>query len=123
MQQYRYFSTFLASLLLLIGSVTLGFAQSRQTEPDVDVTQLRKLQMAQLAITQLYVDSVNQKKVVEDAIKGMLDKLDPHSSYSNPEETKKMNEPLEGNFEGIGVQFNILTDTLVVVQTIKKGPS
>ena len=52
----------------------------------------------------------------------MLDKLDPHSSYSNPEETKKMNEPLEGNFEGIGVQFNILTDTLVVVQTIKKGP-
>jgi len=53
----------------------------------------------------------------------MLDKLDPHSSYSNPEETKKMNEPLEGNFEGIGVQFNILTDTLVVVQTIKKGPS
>ena len=123
MQQYRYFSTFWASLLLLISSVTLGFAQSRQTEPDVDVTQLRKLQMAQLAITQLYVDSVNQKKVVEDAIKGMLDKLDPHSSYSNPEETKKMNEPLEGNFEGIGVQFNILTDTLVVVQTIKKGPS
>ena len=79
--------------------------------------------MAQLAVTQLYVDSVNQKKLVEDAIKGMLDKLDPHSSYSNPEETKKMNEPLEGNFEGIGVQFNILTDTLVVVQTIKKGPS
>ena len=123
MQQYRDFPTFLASLLLLLVSTSWSFAQSRQNESDIDVTQIRKLQMAQLAVTQLYVDSVNQKKLVEDAIKGMLDKLDPHSSYSNPEETKKMNEPLEGNFEGIGVQFNILTDTLVVVQTIKKGPS
>lgn len=123
MQQYRYFPTFLASLLLLLASTSWSFAQSRQNESDIDVMQIRKLQMAQLAVTQLYVDSVNQKKLVEDAIKGMLDKLDPHSSYSNPEETKKMNEPLEGNFEGIGVQFNILTDTLVVVQTIKKGPS
>ena len=123
MQQYRYFPSFLASLLLLLASTSWSFAQSRQNESDIDVTQIRKLQMAQLAVTQLYVDSVNQKKLVEDAIKGMLDKLDPHSSYSNPEETKKMNEPLEGNFEGIGVQFNILTDTLVVVQTIKKGPS
>lgn len=123
MQQYRYFPTFLASLLLLLVSTSWSFAQSRQNESDIDVTQIRKLQMAQLAVTQLYVDSVNQKKLVEDAIKGMLDKLDPHSSYSNPEETKKMNEPLEGNFEGIGVQFNILTDTLVVVQTIKNGPS
>lgn len=123
MQQYRYFPTFLASLLLLLASASWSFAQSRNKDADIDVTQIRKLQMAQLAVTQLYVDSVNQKKLVEDAIKGMLDKLDPHSSYSNPEETKKMNEPLEGNFEGIGVQFNILTDTLVVVQTIKKGPS
>lgn len=123
MQQYRYFPSFLTSLLLLLASTSWSFAQSRQNESDIDVTQIRKLQMAQLAVTQLYVDSVNQKKLVEDAIKGMLDKLDPHSSYSNPEETKKMNEPLEGNFEGIGVQFNILTDTLVVVQTIKKGPS
>ena len=123
MQQYRYFPTFLASLLLLWASTSWSCAQSRNKDADIDVTQIRKLQMAQLAVTQLYVDSVNQKKLVEDAIKGMLDKLDPHSSYSNPEETKKMNEPLEGNFEGIGVQFNILTDTLVVVQTIKKGPS
>ena len=123
MQQDRYFPTFLASLLLLLASTSWSFAQSRNKDADIDVTQIRKLQMAQLAVTQLYVDSVNQKKLVEDAIKGMLDKLDPHSSYSNPEETKKMNEPLEGNFEGIGVQFNILTDTLVVVQTIKKGPS
>ena len=123
MQSYRYFRIILASVMLLLTNVSCGFAQSRSSISDVDVTQVRKLQMAQLAITQLYVDSVNQKKVVEDAIRGMLDKLDPHSAYSDPEETKKMSEPLEGNFEGIGIQFNILSDTLVVVQTIKKGPS
>ena len=66
MQSYRYFRIILASVVLLLTSVSCGFAQSRSSISDVDVTQVRKLQMAQLAITQLYVDSVNQKKVVED---------------------------------------------------------
>lgn len=90
---------------------------------EADLMQLRKMQIAQLAISHLYVDSVDQKKLVEDAINGILEKLDPHSSYSNAEQTRKMNEPLEGNFEGIGVQFNMVEDTLVVIQTIRKGPS
>jgi len=90
---------------------------------DFDINQIRKLQMAQMAITSLYVDSVDQQKLCEDAIRGMLDKLDPHSSYSNPEQTRKMNEPLEGSFEGVGIQFNVLEDTLMVIQTVRKGPS
>ena len=53
----------------------------------------------------------------------MLEQLDPHSTYSNAEETKKFTEPLNSNFEGIGVQFNVLNDTLVVVQPVSKGPS
>ena len=65
MQHYRYFPTFLASLLLLLASTSWSFAQSRNKDADIDVTQIRKLQMAQLAVTQLYVDSVNQKKLVE----------------------------------------------------------
>ena len=84
---------------------------------------LRKLQYAELAITNLYVDSVDEQKLVEDAIKGMLDKLDPHSSYATPKEVKELNEPLNGNFEGIGVQFNMMDDTLVVIQPVTKGPS
>lgn len=83
----------------------------------------RKLSMALYAISNLYVDSVNNEKVVEDAIIGMLEKLDPHSSYMDKEETKAMTEPLEGNFDGIGIQFNVLTDTLYVVQVIAGGPS
>ena len=79
--------------------------------------------MVHVAVTELYVDTVNQGKLTEAGIRGMLNSLDPHSSYSDAKETKAINEPLQGNFEGIGVQFNMLEDTLVVIQTIRKGPS
>ena len=84
---------------------------------------LRKLQMAEMAINSFYVDSVNEQKLAEDAIRGMLKELDPHSTYSNAKETKAMNEPLEGDFEGVGVQFNMMSDTLVVIQPVVNGPS
>ena len=84
---------------------------------------LRKLQIAEMAITNFYVDSVNEQKLSEDAIRGMLKGLDPHSTYTDTKETKAMNEPLQGDFEGIGVQFNMIEDTLVVIQPIANGPS
>lgn len=84
---------------------------------------LRKLNFAEQAIKNLYVEEVNETKLVEDAIRGMLEKLDPHSSYSTPQETKQMTEPLNGSFEGIGVQFNMVEDTLLVIQPVTKGPS
>ncbi|MDE5772846.1 MAG: S41 family peptidase [Muribaculaceae bacterium] len=83
----------------------------------------QKLMMAQQAISQLYVDSVDEDKLAEDAIRGMLEKLDPHSSYSTAEETRELNEPLEGNFSGIGIVFNMTKDTLYVIQTVSGGPS
>lgn len=84
---------------------------------------IRKLQMAEFAIANLYVDSVDENKLVEEAIIKMLAQLDPHSTYNNAEEVKKMNEPLQGNFEGIGVQFQMIEDTLLVVQPVSNGPS
>lgn len=84
---------------------------------------LRKLQIAEMAISNLYVDSVNEQKLVEDGIRGMLEKLDPHSSYSSAKEAKALSESLNGSFEGIGVQFNIQADTLLVIQPVSKGPS
>ncbi len=83
----------------------------------------RKLQLALYAISNLYVDSTSQTKLVEDAITGMLENLDPHSTYTSPEETKEMTEPLAGNFDGIGIQFNMLTDTVYVIQVVSGGPS
>jgi carboxyl-terminal processing protease len=91
--------------------------------PDEARMDFVKLNRALLNIMNEYVDTINTKKVVEDAIIGMLEKLDPHSNYMTPEEVKEMNEPLQGNFDGIGIQFNMLTDTLNVVQVIPGGPS
>ncbi|MCH4215591.1 MAG: S41 family peptidase [Prevotella sp.] len=84
---------------------------------------LAKLSAAELAIENLYVDSVDENKLVEDAIRGMLDKLDPHSAYTTPSETKELKEPLNGDFDGIGVQFNMMNDTLIVIQPVVNGPS
>ena len=107
-----------ATMLLLSISASAQFRiNNREDSP------LRKLQIAEVAISNFYVDSVDETKLVEDAIRGMLDKLDPHSSYMTPKEVKDANEPLNGNFEGIGVQFNMMDDTLMVIQPVTNGPS
>ena len=107
-------------LPLLILCAFAGQIAAQQRGSSMDA---RKLQMALYAINNLYVDSTSEGKLVEDAIVGMLEKLDPHSTYTDPEETKEMTEPLQGNFDGIGIQFNMLTDTLYVIQVIPGGPS
>lgn len=103
--------------LLSIGAVAQFRINMGEDSP------LRKLQIAEMAVTNLYVDSVNEDKLVEDGIRGMLEKLDPHSSYLTAKEVKEANEPLQGNFEGIGVQFNMAEDTLLVIQPVTNGPS
>lgn len=109
--------TLIISLLLLV-----GMFQAQAQNKNLD-EQIRKLVISAVTINDHYVDSVDSNKLVEDAIRGMLEKLDPHSAYSTAEQTKRLNEPLQGSFDGIGVQFNILDDTLMVIQTITGGPS
>jgi len=70
-----------------------------------------------------YVDTVQKSKLIEKAIPMLLEQLDPHSVYIPAQDLKSVNEPLEGNFEGIGVQFNILNDTVLVINTVSGGPS
>lgn len=112
-----------AIICLLAVLVFCGGAQAQfKMRFDKD-SPMRKLQLAEMLVNNFYVDSVDEDKLVEDAIRGMLDKLDPHSSYTTPKETQQMNESLQGNFDGIGVQFNMVEDTLLVIQTIAKGPS
>jgi carboxyl-terminal processing protease len=74
-------------------------------------------------IEERYVDSVKRKDLEEAAIPAMLKKLDPHSIYIPAKDLKKANEPLQGNFEGIGISFNMFTDTILVISTIPGGPS
>ena len=108
-------------ILLSIVSCQLSIAQFRLNVGNE--SPIRKLQIAEMAINNLYVDSVDEQKLVEDGIRGMIEKLDPHSAYSTAKETKAMNEPLQGSFEGIGVQFNMVEDTLLVIQPVLGGPS
>lgn len=106
-------------LFALIAYTTASFAQNNTA----NMEQVRKLVLAHSAIMNLYVDQVNEAEIVEASVKAMLKELDPHSTYLTAEEVEKMNEPLQGNFEGIGVQFNMADDTLFVIQTVSKGPS
>lgn len=114
------FLPLLAFACIVIAANPLDIINRR---PTMSASPQQKLLMAQQAVAQLYVDSVDENKLVEDAIKGMLNELDPHSQYSSPEETQALNEPLVGNFSGIGISFNMVTDTLYVIQTVSGGPS
>ena len=84
---------------------------------------IQKLMNTFQVISGYYVDTVNEPHVVDEAIKAMLHTLDPHSTYSDPEATRALTEPLQGNFSGIGIQFNMLDDTVKVIQTVVGGPS
>ncbi len=112
----------MSRILLLTLLIPLSLVAIAQKFSGNDA-ELYKLQVAEMAINRLYVDSVDEKKLVEDAIRGMLRELDPHSSYTTAKETKNLTEPLQGSFEGIGVQFNMVQDTLLIIQTISDGPS
>lgn len=79
--------------------------------------------MAEQVILNYYVDDVDNDEVVSEAIKAMLSTLDPHSSYTDPKETEELTKPLEGKFSGIGVAFNMISDTVYVVSTVAGGPS
>ncbi len=88
-----------------------------------DVQQLQKFAQVYRYLSGLYVDDVEMSPLVESAIVGMLDKLDPHSAYIGSDEMKGVQESFDGEFSGIGVEFNVLRDTVIVVNTIAGGPA
>jgi len=104
-------------------AVFLAFPVVRiSAQETVQENQLKFARLLRL-VDGYYVDSANVTKLTEDAIVHLLSELDPHSTYISKEEVDKMNEPLKGNFEGIGISFNIYKDTLLVTTTIAGGPS
>lgn len=105
------------SLTLLVSALNI---QAQNTDPSATTDKFNTLLYY---IEQMYVDTVNSQQLVEHAIRGMLEELDPHSVYISKEDLAAANEPLQGNFEGIGIQFNIMKDTIFVVNPIPGGPS
>lgn len=116
------------SAWMIAGFMSLGFSQVKNSSTpkyiplDANGT-YKKFETLIKYIYENYVDSVEEKKLVEKAITSMLEELDPHSIYIPKEEVEEMNMPLKGNFDGIGIRFQILKDTIMVVNTIPGGPS
>lgn len=105
-------------LLLTVAMMSIGVKSFSQENPNA-----QKLEALLNMINYAYVDSVDQGKITDDAIRLLLKELDPHSVYIPSDELKQANEQLVGKFEGVGIQFNIVDDTIMVSQTISGGPS
>jgi len=103
-------------LVLLSLTVTFSFGQRKYDQAD-------KFSEVLNLLNNYYTDTVNQEKLTEDAIVKVLDDLDPHSSYIPAKDVKKSDEPLVGNFDGIGITFQILKDTIIVLEVIPSGPA
>lgn len=103
-------------VLVLMGTSFTMYGQSTQKE-------IEKLARALQIIRYAYIDPLEESDLVEHAIKGMLRELDPHSVYLSAEELSQANEPLQGSFDGIGIEFNIVNDTITVVSPVSGGPS
>jgi carboxyl-terminal processing protease len=116
-EKYRKIGTII--LLSVLFTVPSSFVSAQES---VQQNQLKFGRLLRL-IDGYYVDSVNIEELTEKAIVSVLSDLDPHSVYMSKDEVDKMNEPLVGNFEGIGISFNIFKDTLLVLSTISGGPS
>lgn len=119
-------NTWILILYLLIAfllgvSVAINFLPSKKISPAN--SQLYKLNEVMNYIDKYYVDSVNVDSIYDSAINALLQGLDPHSAYSTPEQNQAMMESLEGSFEGVGIQFNIMNDTVMVIATVSGGPS
>jgi carboxyl-terminal processing protease len=107
---------------LLLAFLLIFPATQTNAQNSVQQNQLKFGRLLRL-IDGYYVDTTNIDALTEKAVVKVLSELDPHSTYISKEEVEKMNEPLKGNFEGIGISFNIFKDTLMVTTTISGGPS
>jgi carboxyl-terminal processing protease len=128
MNKYKIYLPLLFSVVLA-GGLYLGYrigtsaASGDESSFYLPVQKGGKLDNILQFIEQDYVDTVNSEMLENNAIKGMLEKLDPHSQYITAEEFHEMNDPLLGSFEGIGVSFRIEKDTITVINPVKGGPS
>lgn len=105
-------------VVFVLNTSTLIYPQKLNPE-----TTTEKFKTLLTYISNYYVDTIKEDKLVEEAIIAMLEKLDPHSIYIPKSEVEEMNAPLKGNFDGIGIRFQIMKDTIMVINTISGGPS
>lgn len=106
-------------IIFFVFALTAALGSKAQQMPE----HLLKLMYTGNIISNFYVDSPDNDKIAEEAVKAMLKELDPHSTYTDKKETKALLEQMQGSFSGIGIQYNMVSDTLYVIQTTPNGPS
>ncbi len=109
-------------IVTIVGLVAISLLSQKIASQELSENTY-KVGRALVLIDAFYVDTTDVNKLTEKAIAELLKSLDPHSVYISAEDVKEMNEPLNGNFEGIGIQFNVLNDTIIVIDPITGGPS
>lgn len=109
-------------ILLIVGAIVFGLIVGSKLQFG-GIDSAAKVGQVVSIVKKNYVDNVDDAQLSESAIKGMLEQLDPHSVYMTPAQVRKSKEEFQGNFEGIGVEFDIIADTLIVVTPIAGGPS
>ncbi len=121
----RYYPVIVALLGVLVGVLlvlSIG-SVSKVRKKKVSSNDWRKIQLVLDYVDANYVDTIDYKEVTEAAVKAALSRLDPHSVYMPPTELKEAETDLAGQFEGIGIQFNVPNDTAIVLEVIPGGPS
>ena len=123
---YIYLPIFFALVLLIgmaLGTFLIPAFTSRNGLFSYNFDDNEKIQSIISYVEGDYVDSLSKEELVNFAINGMLQQLDPHSAYITAEDFNQANDPLKGNFDGIGIQFRIIRDSITVISLIKGGPS
>ena len=110
-------------IVLLVIGILAGMKIQNAISDDKVSDQVKKFADVLGITSRYYVDNIDTQKLTEAAIRGMLDELDPHSTYISQEQLKRVNEDFQGSFDGIGVEFDVINDTLTVVSPISGGPS
>ena len=112
-------------IIFLLGAISYKVYTGITEKKEIDISAARwdKMMLILGQIDNNYVDSIEYSKITEDAIPYILQSLDPHSVYLSPKELQSADEQLNGNFDGIGIQFNVPNDTAIVINAIPGGPS
>ncbi len=110
-------------IIMTVVSIFIGMKIQDAISDDKVSDQVRKFSEVLNLTSRYYVDNIDSQKLTESAIRGMLDELDPHSIYISSDQLKRVNEEFQGSFEGIGVEFDVINDSLTVVSPISGGPS
>ncbi len=118
MLQKKQIEPFIYAVILVIGLLLGKYLGNNQQG-----TGYGRLNEAINIIASEYVDTVNQNELTNEALQGLLQKLDPHSVFIEPQQISRFNAPLDGNFEGIGIEYNVIKDTVFVMRVFDGGPA